>query len=229
MMDDEKDWTAEMVDEHYNRPPATPRDEIWAALEGRLADAGRPGEGSEVVSLESRRRKRWAGAGWLAVAATAVLAAGIGIGRWSRGPAAPAMSADTPTAPTDGIRRPGTARLNRMAAVEHLSRSEPLLTLVKAEVARGGVDAEVAEWARALLGQTRFLLDSGLPLDPEVESVLEDLELILLQATLVASGEVQGDRARQELELLEEGLNERNVLPRIQAMIPTAGTGFQGS
>lgn len=238
MTDDERDWVTDMVREHYNAPPATPREEIWARLHERLEplmDEGRGwGNGDAKVTPLRPRPTRAPGTrarvGWMALAATAVLAAGVGIGRWSRGAvpgAGPSVAGLVEERPT--VERTRVVKANRAAAVEHLSRTEPLLTLVKSDVARGTVDAEVGEWAGELLGQTRFLLDSGLPMDPEVVSLLEDLELVLLQATLVASGQVDGPRARQEMELLQEGLLDRNVLPRIQAVIPTAGPGFAGS
>ncbi|UCC25722.1 MAG: hypothetical protein JSU98_01240 [Gemmatimonadales bacterium] len=241
MTDEDRDWTADMVREHFNPPPPTPRDEIWVRLEARLVASGRDDaaegateDAAAVIPLRasgsSGTRRGLAPAAWLAMAATAVLAVGIGIGRWSRAPVPGAegvtTAAEAEAVPVDRSR---LVRANRAAAVEHLARTEPLLTLVKSDVARGTVDPEVAEWAGQLLDQTRFLLDSGLPMDPEVASILEDLELILLQTTLVAGGGVEGARARQELELLDEGLSEGNVLPRMQAVIPTAQARLAGS
>ncbi len=214
--DKDTDWMRDMVRDHYNPPPETPREEMWAALEQRL-------QGAATVSLdEARERKarRWGSPVWLAVAASAVLLAGVGLGRWSADTSTGPVAQTSEEAEAPRARRATAAR---MAAVEHLSRSEPLLTLVKSDVSRGAVYAEVAGWAEDLLRETRFLLDSGLPMDPEVASLLEDLELILLQATLVARAEGSEDRAQDELTLLGEGLEDRNVLPRIQALLPTAG------
>jgi len=106
-----------------------------------------------------------------------------------------------------------------------LAESEPLLAMVRADVARGAVDAEVGDWARRLLGETRFLLDSGLPLDPQVRSLLEDLELILLQASLVGDPQVSGTRAEEELELLRQGMDDKDVITRIQTVLPAVGAG----
>jgi hypothetical protein len=114
-----------------------------------------------------------------------------------------------------------------MAAVETLVRSEPLLATVRAEASRGAVDAEVGDWARKILADTRFLLDSGLPLDPQVRSLLEDLELVLMQTARVGAGEADGPRAREELEILRQGMEDNDVLNRIQAVLPgTVGAGI---
>lgn len=66
--------------EAYNRPPETPREAMWEAI-----DAARPGRGDRrddgtVIPLSSRRPARWAA--W-AVAAAAVLILGIALGRLS--------------------------------------------------------------------------------------------------------------------------------------------------
>ena len=61
------------------------------------------------------------------------------------------------------------------------------------------------------------------------EELLEDLELVLIQIVVVANTP-EGDQARiqSELNLALEGLETREVLPRIQAVIP-AGPGFYGT
>jgi hypothetical protein len=221
-----EEWIARMARDHYNPPPPTPREEMWASLEARL-QSGEPrdaGDGS-VVPLRPRTRSVASG-WWLALAASVVLAVGVGIGRWSS-PAVPGPGVGPSVAEAPAPTRSGTPRptVGRWAAAETLAESEPLLAMVRADVARGAVDAEVGDWARRLLGETRFLLDSGLPLDPQVRSLLEDLELILLQTSLVGDSQVAGPRAEEELELLRQGMDDKDVITRIQAVLPTVGTG----
>lgn len=223
-----EEWIARMSRDHYNRPPPTPREEMWATLEARLQAGGRQdADDGTVVPLRPRTRPVASG-WWLALAASAVLAVGVGIGRWSSptagGPDAPAAmtASGAPAAERPGATQPA---VGRWAAAQTLAESEPLLAMVRADVARGGVDAEVGDWARRLLGETRFLLDSGLPLDPQVRSLLEDLELILLQTSLVGDPQVSGPRAEEELELLRQGMDDKDVMTRIQAVLPTAATG----
>lgn len=230
------EWIGRMARQHYNPPPPTPREEIWAVVEERIRAAsteGLPGiRGRDEGTRELRARGATSSAprfraGWLALAASAILALGVGLGRWSRvGPAADpvAVTRSAPSAGESG-RTPG-ARAARVAAVETLARSEPLLATVRAEASRGAVDQEVGAWARKLLGDTRFLLDSGLPLDPQVRSLLEDLELVLLQTTLVGAGTLEGPRAREELDLLRQGMDDKDVLTRIQAVVPGSQAGI---
>ena len=241
------DWIGRMARAHYNPPPATPREEIWTEVEARIQGttstiAGRTGPEVQEIGPEGRRtggerardlgeearrpHRRLPGA-WLALAASAILALGVGLGRWSRtGPEATPVAVTAPEAPGPTERGRGGATAARFAAMETLVRSEPLLATVRADASRGAVDAEVGAWARRILGDTRFLLDSGLPLDPQLRSLLEDLELVLLQASLIGAGELEGPRAREELELLRQGMESKDVLTRIQAVVPGTASGI---
>jgi len=230
----------EMLRRRYNAPPETPREEMWAVIQAGLTPRGGDtvGEdsGATVHSLEEARARRSAQApstgvrrpfGW-AVAAAAILILGIGIGRMSApapegGTTAPAM-AGAPTA------TPGSPdAVLRAAAVEHLGRTEALLTLVRVDAKEGRVDPAMGAWSRGLLMQTRLLLDSPAADDPAMGELLEDLELVLVQ--IVRVSEVEGAdqaRAQSEMNLALRGLEDRDVLPRIQAVVP-AGAGFAGT
>ncbi|MCG6986606.1 MAG: hypothetical protein LJF06_00250 [Gemmatimonadetes bacterium] len=235
-MDEEReDWddrerndeVSDLVDrlrESYNPPPETPREEMWAAVEAALE--GRAGAGArraaQVVSLDARRFHRGPGSRWVAawaVAAAALLILGIGIGRVSvRAPGRPAAVADVPD-PT----------AMRLAAVEHLGQTESLLTLVRADARTGRLDPQVGPWARNLLAQTRLLLDAPEETDPTMRRMLEDLELVLVQIVGVTdTGTHDVARTRTELNLALKGLEDRDLMPRIQAMVP-AGSGLSGT
>ena len=203
--------------DEYNVPADTPRDEMWAAIE-----AGLEAREGTVVHLEVERRRRnerlVRPLGW-AAAAAAVLALGVGIGR---------MTTPVPVAEVAADVAPDPTAL-RMVAVEHFGRSESLLTLVRADARRGRVDPAVGTWARGLLTQTRLLLDTSEGNDPATRDLLEDLELVLVQVVGVAELAPGDDaRARSELTLALEGLQEREVLPRIQAVTP-AGRVLAGT
>jgi hypothetical protein len=208
----------EAADE-YNRPPDTPRAEIWTALEGEIG-------GMPTLSLDAARsRKSRRAATWLrpAMAAAAVLVVGIGIGRMSTsndgepvlGPIGEGAAATSRGA--EAARSPAV----RTVALEHLGRSESLLNLVRVDARQGRVDREVGQWGRGLLAQTRLLLDSPAADDPALRELLEDLELILAQVAVLDQGDgVTDDRAREELEIIARGLEQREVLSRIQAVLP---------
>lgn len=78
----------------YNRPPETPRDEMWAAIQAarsapgprlHVAAAGTPA--GYVAQTRFGHRFAWIG---MAAAAVLLIGTGIGIGRWTNRSAAPA-------------------------------------------------------------------------------------------------------------------------------------------
>lgn len=206
----------------YNDPPGTPRDEMWSAIEARL-----PGSDGGVISLADARDRRgrrgpvrWVGP---AVAAAAVLVVGIGIGRLTApaGDGAVARAeVEKEVGPPAGLpSTPSTAV--RTATFEHLGRSESLLALLRADARSGRVEGDVGQWGRGLLAETRLLLNSSAADDPAMRELLEDLELILAQVAVLHDGAGPGgERAREELEIIARGLEERDVLSRIQAVLP---------
>jgi len=214
MSEEHMDSTVERIREQYNPPPATPREQMWTVIEAGLG----PRRG-DVVSLAEARAKRMLGRnplGW-AAAAAAVLILGVGIGR---------MTAPVPS--VEGSRQVvRQASVMRAAALEHFGRSESLLTLVRADARNGQVDPAVGKWARGLLTETRLLMDVPETADPAVQELLQDLELVLVQLAGAVDG---GDGAQEpsELTLALRGMEEHDVLTRIQAVLP-AGPGLAGT
>jgi hypothetical protein len=200
-------------------PPATPRDEIWARIQASRtargnsngdspASARRDRPTGEVVPLRPRRRT------WLHWGAplAAMLALGIGLGRVSlreAGPtAAPATTASVTEAGDDAAAVPTAYRL---AASQHLQRTEALFASLAVD-SRTRSAAEVSDWARELLTDTRLLLASPAAGDPAMGRLLEDLELVLSQIAAIPSA-----RAREEMELIQDGINQSDVLLRLRA------------
>lgn len=197
----------EGVAKSYHTPPATPREAIW----NRIQEARR----SKRV-IELRPWMRWA------VAAAAVLLLGIGIGRWTANPptiadrnrpiAMGGGGADsTPTA----VSSPDVAY--QIAATQYLSRTEAFLTSFRAD--RGANHAanraRLTSQARDLLSTTRLMLDSPAGKDQRMRSLLEDLELVLVQIS-------QLDPAHDghDADLITQGMNQSNVLPKLRSAIP---------
>ena len=217
MNQDPIDRSLEGLREDYNPPPETPREEMWAAIQAHMGP-----QGGSIMPLDEVRRSRVArqrrALRW-ATAAAAVLVLGVGIGRM--------------TAPTTGPEAAGVVAYDpdvfRAAAVDHLARSESLLILARADARAGRTPPALAVWSRNLLSQTRLLMDAEGGADPVMAELLEDLELVLVQLVGVASGSVDNnDRVWSEINLALEGLEESEVLPRIQAVIP-AGPGRYGT
>jgi hypothetical protein len=208
----------------YNPPPPAPREEMWVGIQARLGERPTaPEEG--VVSLDSARASRFSvwrlGRGrplaW-ATAAAALLILGVGIGRIT----APA-SAPPPASVAESTEAPD---LLHLAAVEHLARTESLLVLMQADARTGRLEPQIGEWAQDLLGETRLFLDTQAQADPVMKALFEDLELVLAQIVGAANARTDDDeRVRSELTLAMEGIDMREVLPRIQALLP-AEPGF---
>jgi hypothetical protein len=186
----------------YHRPPATPREELW-----RRIQAARAARRRRVSVLRSALR--WG------VGIAAVLALGVGIGRWS----ARGHESSRSPALASGA-EPASTLAYRVAAAHHLTRAEALLTGFRTETrAPGAPAAQFSTQARDLLATTRLMLDSPAAQDARLKSLLEDLELVLAQiAQLPSSGD------REDVQSINQGLDQRSVLLRLRTANP-AGPG----
>ena len=189
----------------YHAPLPTPREEMWQRIE------------------HARRHKRviplrpWMA--W-AVAAAALLVLGIGIGRWT---ANQSNGTDaTPIAVTDSS-TPESREIDslanlayKIAATQYLSRTETFLTAFRADANRSTNTARLTRQARELLTTTQLMLDSpAANNDPRLRSLLNDLELVLMQ--IASLNPIEDGRDR---ELITQGMNQSNVLPKLRSAIP---------
>jgi len=205
MNDDEWDQRLSKAARAYHQPSETPREEIWAGIRARRKRRSilRP---PQVI--------------WWSVGVAALLIIGIGIGRLSM--------KSQPTKPTPELAVQPPSRQSAamgVAAIQHLSRVEALLTGFRAEGKAAGSDANFSASARDLLSNTRLLLDSPELTDPLMRGLLEDLELVLVQITQLSAEDGHG-----EVDLITEGLKQRGLLPRLRSAIPagSAVTSAQG-
>jgi hypothetical protein len=199
--DDDRDPLDDRIRElarDVNVPPPTPRDEMWQAIASRRR--ARPARAP---------RPRWIP--W-AAAAAAVLAVGIGIGR---------LSVPEPSHPSPAVADAGPApRVNRtayrLAAEEHLAQSEAFLTLFRTSLERPGDHRLASATARQLLAGNRLLLDSPAARDEATRRLLEDLELVLAEIAQLSPGS-----PAQDLDLIRDGIERGDVLPRLRQAVPT--------
>lgn len=200
MTDDRLDERLERAAREYHRPPATPREEMWARIQ---AERARRRSTPRVIEL--RPWLRWG------LAAAAVLLVGVAIGRVSA-PGRHETTADVTAAPA----APDLAY--RVAAAQYLTRTEALLTGFRSDVRRTASDTQFVEQARELLLTTRLMLGSPVAKSPRMKALLEDLEVVLAQIATLPSG-----RRSENARLINEAIEQRSVLLKLRTSVP-AGT-----
>ena len=100
----------------------------------------------------------------------------------------------------------------------HLGRAVTLLTAFRTDRRTPASQADLARWARELLGETRMFLGFSSDSGSQAEyKLLEDLELVLIQIAGLAPG-----APHFEWELARESMERRGTLVRLQAA-STAG------
>jgi hypothetical protein len=200
MEEDRLDQRLEQAAREYHRPPATPREEMWARI---AAERSRRAAAPRVIPL--RPWLRWS------LAAAAVLLLGVALGRLTApgNRAVPVAAGSAPAAPDLPY---------RVAAAQYLTRTEALLTGFRTDT-RGAVsDTQLVLQARDLLLTTRLMLDSPVAKSPRMKILLEDLEVVLAQIATLPAG-----HDGEDLKLINEGIEQRGVLLRLRTSVP-AGT-----
>ena len=109
--------------------------------------------------------------------------------------------------------------LYRLASQQMLGQAEALLAHYRADRAAERMDPAIGRWARDVLTSTRLLLDSPASDDPEMRSLLQDLELVLAQIV-----QRTGQADPLEDEMIDRTIEDRDLLPRLRRAVP-AGVG----
>ena len=122
---------------------------------------------------------------------------------------------------------PADAGAYQLAVVEHLTRSELLLTSFRSDARSGNIarlDAQFASLARELLGTTRLLLATRRGDDAAITRLLQDLEFVLMQLSQYAN-----DGRRIDLDAINQSLDRRNVIPKLRSSIPAGVSTSAGT
>ncbi|UCC84753.1 MAG: hypothetical protein JSW46_07490 [Gemmatimonadota bacterium] len=211
MMEDRFDKLLIEAARDYNEPPETPRELMWARIDATRRERARRRQQLRVLYSPWTR---WG------MGIAAALAIGIGIGRYTSNrdnelapPVAVTPGPEVTTTPA------GAQLAYRVAATEHLVRAETFLTSFRTDAQAGRGDAEFWSGAGELLASTRLLIDSPAAEDPVFQSLLEELELVLVQIVRLSA-----ERGNGELELVTEGLEHRGLLPKLRTAIPAGPT-----
>lgn len=195
-----------------NAPPAAPREEIWARIQAaRAVDRRTDGPTDpQVIPIAARRFDRPAvrRLTWAAGIA-AILLIGIALGRTSVTSNNATGPATISALPDSTLPRERKNAAYTLAAVQHLTRVETFLTTL-----RTAPGQQFSGQARELLTSTRLLMDAK-DMDPRLRKLMADLEDILVQ---IVQYDVNG--TREDLDLITDGLEERQVLPRLHSAIP---------
>ena len=208
-MNDESDWPTELraAARSYNEPPELARhdlDEMWKGVEaemGAAAAVSRETGRTHVPRLTAHVTRL------LALAATLLL--GVVLGRATVRDPRPA--AQVAAAATDSMKVPEPYQ---STTSRYLGQTAALLATLPAEARAGMGDERFVGRAQDLLLTTRLLLDSPAAADPRIRTLLDDLELVLAQIV-----RLQTDQSSEELDLIRQALDQRDVLPRLRTAV----------
>ncbi len=190
----------------YRAPPSADFDAMWKNIEGAYFGAAM----GPTHTSERPRGLQHSATRWIGIAAT--LAVGIGIGRMSSrvdhvAPAGPAVaSIDSVAAPKTDT---AMARPYELETSQYLGQTAALLVSLPTEAK--AADAQFGARAADLLTRTRLLMDSPAASNPSMRSLLDDLELVLMQVV-----RLQGSSNRTDLDLINRALEQRDVIPRLR-------------
>lgn len=195
----------------FNNPPEPPLDEMWGVIEDAHFDS--PASTARQGGMASP-------APWLAAAAALVI--GIGIGHYvplgknpARNATSPAATASTGAFPA-GTDTSAVGDAYRDQTSRYLGQAAALLVSLPDKDARGKTDAGFAGKAADLLVTTRLLIDSPAAQDPKLRSLLEDLELVLVQIA-----RLRGERNSGDLDLIHQAVEQGDVLSRLNSAVVT--------
>jgi hypothetical protein len=185
----------------YHVPPdldAPSRHAIWHVIE----------MASPRVPITHPRRP--AIPAWAGLAAAVVL--GIALGRFTPidrllHPISPAPAASVATG---HARLPLPAPLEP-ATSEYLGQTTALLSALPTAARADHADKQFIDRAANLLLTTRLLLDSPAARDPKLRRLLDDLEVVLAQVV-----RLQAEPDSTDLDLINQALQQRDVLPRLR-------------
>jgi len=212
MDDDRLDDAIRDLPRTFNVPPKPPLDEMWSVIEASHFGVAVP------ISGTGRGASR---VPWLAAAAALVV--GIGIGRYiptdktipSNGASRSAIaSSSSSSIVTDTS---AVANAYRDQTSRYLGQAAALLISLPAKDANAKTDATFAGKAADLLVTTRLLIDSPAAAeDPKLHSLLEDLELVLVQIA-----RLRVERSKGDLDLIHQAVEQGDVISRLNSAVAT--------
>jgi hypothetical protein len=195
----------------FNNPPEPPLDEMWGVIEN--AHFNSPASVSRLRGMSSR-------APWLAAAAALVIGIGIGryvpIGRNAEGGGASPFAVVSNESLPPGADTSAVGDAYRDQTSRYLGQAAALLISLPAKDSSSNADATFAGKAADLLVTARLLMDSPAAQDPKLRSLLEDLELVLVQVA-----RLRGGKSKEDLDLIHQAVEHGDVLSRLNTAVTT--------
>jgi hypothetical protein len=191
----------------FRNPPTPDFEAMWDGVAREVWGEERVIASSPLAQRGSPYANR--SARYLAIAATLVI--GIALGRASTaiGTKAP------PSAEMVASANPAPSVPYEAETSKYLGQTAALLIALPSEVKAGRANEQFVGRAGELLGRTRLLLDSPAANDPQMKTLLEDLELVLAQVVRLQNN----SSSRTELDLIARALEQRDVIPRLRTAV----------
>ena len=191
--------------ESFNAPPPPPLDEMWGVIEDahfNLPQSKSTSRGSVFTTP------------WLAAA---TLLVGIGIGALIPRAKTP-PSIQSPVAQTVSLEdTSAVADAYRDQTHQYLGQAAALLISLPTKDASKTAGSAFANKAADLLVTTRLLIDSpAASRDAKLRSLLEDLELVLVQVA-----RLRNERSHSDLDLIHQAVEQGDVMSRLNSAVAT--------
>lgn len=209
-------WSDEQLDHllrdaahTWHVPPAAPLDALWVNIERDVFSA-------PVVRM--RRAPGWTAVGFAAAASlvVGVLSSQLFMRNAVIAPQQAASIGKISVAQVASNPGDPTERLTE----ELLGRTALLLATLPATGGSASGSSKLAEQAGHLLTTTRLLMDSPLGQQRRMKELLQDLELVLAQVT-----RLRAPRHGQELTIIKEAVEDRELVPRIRSAVADLAGG----
>jgi hypothetical protein len=189
----------------YRVPPEPDRERIWSAIE---SEAWAP------PVAQKRPGFHWARSWQLAAASLLI---GVIAGRYT----APGSTAPSLTEPAvQTMMLSASAQPYQQTTEEVLGRSAVLLAALRSSDMKQIEAGQMSAQATQLLGRVRNLIDSPAANDPQLQNLLLDLE-----TTLAQIARMQPSRGERDINLINEAVAQRDIVPRIQSVVVDLGAG----
>jgi uncharacterized membrane-anchored protein YhcB (DUF1043 family) len=205
MDDDRFDEVIRDLPRSFNAPPPVPLDEMWSVIEDSHFNA---------PQAKPTSRGSFFTTPWLAAA---TLLVGIGIGAMiprAKAPVTTQSALAQSEAPRDTS---AVADAYRDQTHQYLGQAAALLISLPAKDGSKTADSAFANKAADLLVTTRLLIDSpAASHDVKLRSLLEDLELVLVQIA-----RLRGERSRSDLDLIHQAVEQGDVMSRLNSAVAT--------